>query len=166
MDEKDEGQRAYWRGNELHDNPYPHNSLPGREWDKGYWGAVDEDEDRREPDCATLSDRVREPRHYHRLWHPARQYSVPVNRGCRKRRRASKNNRQTETCGKGRCISAGGTRLLVRKRARADARSNRARNAHSLISLTGSAYVWPSSAFQPTFSVHSVQLSQKSSRAA
>ena len=86
MDEKDKGQRAYWRGNDLHDNPYPRNSLLGREWDKGYWDAVDEDEDRREPDCATLSDRVREPSHYHRLWHPARQYSVPVNRGCRKRR--------------------------------------------------------------------------------
>src|SRR5258708_39498680 len=49
MDEKDEGQRAYWRGNELHDNPYPHNSLPGREWDKGYWDAVDEDEDNFQP---------------------------------------------------------------------------------------------------------------------
>lgn len=71
---------------DLHDNPYLRNSLPGREWEKGYWDAVDEDEDRREPDCATLSDRVREPSHYHRLWHPARQYSVPVNRGCRKRR--------------------------------------------------------------------------------
>ena len=86
MDEKDEGQRAYWRGNELHDNPYPRNSLPGREWDKGYWDAVDEDEDRREPDCATFSDRVREPSRYHRLWHAARQHSGPVNRGCRKRR--------------------------------------------------------------------------------
>ena len=83
MDEKDEGQRAYWRGNELHDNPYPRNSLPGREWDKGYWDAVDEDEDRREPDCATLSYRAREPSHYQRPWHPVRQYSGPANRRSR-----------------------------------------------------------------------------------
>jgi hypothetical protein len=86
MDEKDEGQRAYWRGNELRDNPYPRNSLAGREWDKGYWDAVDEAEVRHEPDRATLSDRVREPNHYHRLRNPARQYYVPVNRSSRKRR--------------------------------------------------------------------------------
>jgi hypothetical protein len=42
--EKDEGQRAYWRGDGLHDNPYPRNSLAGREWDAGYWDAVDADE--------------------------------------------------------------------------------------------------------------------------
>jgi hypothetical protein len=86
MDEKDEGQRAYWRGNELRDNPYPRNSLASRVWDKGYWDAVDEDEDRREPDRATLSDRVREPSRYHQVWNPVRQYSVPVKGSCRKRR--------------------------------------------------------------------------------
>jgi hypothetical protein len=86
MDEKNEGHRAYWRGNELHDNPYPRNSLPGREWDKGYWDAVDEDKDRRERHCATLSDRVREPSHYQGLWHPARRYPGSVNSGSRKRR--------------------------------------------------------------------------------
>src|SRR5712671_6230151 len=84
MDEKDEGQRAYWQGNELHDNPYPRNSLPGREWDKGYWDAVDEYKHGREPGCAVIPDRVWEPSHHHRGRHPRGQYSVPVNRGCRK----------------------------------------------------------------------------------
>ena len=42
MEEREEGQRAYWRGKDLRDNPYPRDSLLSREWDKGYWDAVEE----------------------------------------------------------------------------------------------------------------------------
>jgi hypothetical protein len=39
---RERGEKDFWKGKNLNDNPYPRNSEESREWDRGNWDAYDD----------------------------------------------------------------------------------------------------------------------------